>query len=1184
MPRLLKVAAAQIGAIDRKTPRPDVLNRLIALLDAAAGQGVQFVVFPEIAFTTFFPRYIIRDEVELDSYYERESPENGVVDSPNVAPFFAHARQLGIDVSIGYAEKTPEGIPYNTSCYVSGKSGNVISKYRKVHLPGTLEPFDEDPHTTNQLEKRYFIPGDLGFKAFRAQSLVPRGSSSPETSSPVIGQLICNDRRWSEAWRVYGLQGVEIMCIGFNTTAYAPQLWGGDQSISRERARDGAMFHHKLVVQANAYTNATYCITAARAGWDDGHFELIAGSMIVDPEGHIVAESRTVDDELVVADIDLDACLPGKERTFCFAKHRRPEHYGMIVSQKGVVEPAEPPRPPAMSAPSNEQRAPRAVSPRDRDWKRCQKKATLRELSSCNQRSESRNDRQYLHLTAMPPQTTDESIQQQHQQQRTHPTHYYFEPGGRPFRSRKNRPCDSCRRTKTRCTIGAVGPPCFECVQTKKNCTFEEGPPARKHRTLVIERQADSVGPLHTLANAAASMPTSAGSLHKDHNTTGLMSSGSPDAVGGKIHPSPHSVTSLDLESSEAFEPHVLTAILTDDLLPISTGANHPGAPHARQISTNSQKPVYVVFAPRPDVRTSHDPGVQVLYRVRSLLKALPCRTKEEELLQIYFNRVHPAFPILPLMKNMGEFPPYLLSAIYATAFNHLRDLREMSAAAWSFVHAPNVTDPGIDSPRLSTIAAAVLDIGARPTVDPRGNYLTLAKTIAHAQLLGLHLNPMKWSIPSWEKDLRIRLWWGLRIHDAWMSFLNSRPSHMQVHNTDIPLPSTSSLTSAFDNPNLGLSCRAFSSLCCLADIVARLQNEICTIKSQEKLKEVKLQEVASLERNTNDLVFKWRKEIANPTERQPGVKAVDYIAQLTDDDLEEFWLCYSSHIISSLLSSLIRICLASLSSAEGEADADEDMTPQSTSMASHPWPSRSTALLVDPPYAHAVALHLLSRLTGFLRTARDQGRWDVADPALTRASSVISRLKTWEESMENTNMILALEGHIFPYPVQPMQWQQGVAQAPTPQHHMSPAVINPEMGVSLTPSPGTYAFPQSNHLQHQHTSTPTSSVAQHGYSSPASAQVDQRTPTPPHHVPQMYADAYSSGVYVSVTHNAGQTPPEMDESETPLPQILGPDLDMLGMDGVTFWTPWMSNIGIDGNGNIDETLTNYNFGRPAGW
>ena len=52
-----------------------------------------------------------------------------------------------------------------------------------------------------------------------------------------------------------------------------------------------------------------FCITSARCGWDDGKFELITGSMVVDPNGHIVAENKTDGDEVVVADIDLDACV-----------------------------------------------------------------------------------------------------------------------------------------------------------------------------------------------------------------------------------------------------------------------------------------------------------------------------------------------------------------------------------------------------------------------------------------------------------------------------------------------------------------------------------------------------------------------------------------------------------------------------------------------------------------------------------------------------------------------------------------------------------------------------------------------------------------------------------------------------------------------------------------------------------
>jgi len=141
MPRHLRVAAAQVGRIDRfsdqstTTPRSEVLSRLIALLEAADKQSVKLVVFPEITFTTFFPRYLINDEAELDSFFEVEDTETGIASSPNVKPFFDRASQLGIDVVVGYAEKSPEG-NYNTASYVS--NGQALTKYRKVHLPGTF--------------------------------------------------------------------------------------------------------------------------------------------------------------------------------------------------------------------------------------------------------------------------------------------------------------------------------------------------------------------------------------------------------------------------------------------------------------------------------------------------------------------------------------------------------------------------------------------------------------------------------------------------------------------------------------------------------------------------------------------------------------------------------------------------------------------------------------------------------------------------------------------------------------------------------------------------------------------------------------------------------------------------------------------------------------------------------------
>ena len=100
------------------------------------------------------------------------------------------------------------------------------------------------------------------------------------------------------------------------------------------------MFHNRLTVQSGAYQNSTWVAAVAKGGAEDGH-PLIAGSMIVNPDGEIVAEANTEDDELIVADCDLDATIFGKETIFDFKRHRRIEHYGRITSQAGVILPPE---------------------------------------------------------------------------------------------------------------------------------------------------------------------------------------------------------------------------------------------------------------------------------------------------------------------------------------------------------------------------------------------------------------------------------------------------------------------------------------------------------------------------------------------------------------------------------------------------------------------------------------------------------------------------------------------------------------------------------------------------------------------------------------------------------------------------------------------------------------------------
>ena len=307
MSRILTVAAGQLGPIQRAHSRAEVVRRMLTLLEQAAGNGVDLVVFPELALTTFFPRWYIEDAAELDSFFEREMP------SRDTEPLFKAAKDNGIGFYLGYAELTPEGRRFNTAILV-GKDGAIVGKYRKIHLPGhdQHEPWRAFQH----LEKRYFEVGDLGWPVWRAMG-------------GHLGMAICNDRRWPETYRVMGLQDVEMVLIGYNTPRHNPPAPDHDRLSE---------FHNQLSMQAGAYANATWVIGTAKCGVEEG-CEMIGNSSIIAPTGEVVGQAVTQDDELVIARIDLDLGKSYKATTFNFARHRQPDQYQLIVERAGARAP-----------------------------------------------------------------------------------------------------------------------------------------------------------------------------------------------------------------------------------------------------------------------------------------------------------------------------------------------------------------------------------------------------------------------------------------------------------------------------------------------------------------------------------------------------------------------------------------------------------------------------------------------------------------------------------------------------------------------------------------------------------------------------------------------------------------------------------------------------------------------------
>lgn len=313
MARHMKIAAAQLGPLHKSDDRRAATRRLVELLREAHGMGARFVVFPELAFTTFFPRWWMPDQDLVDRLYFESS-----IPSPDTQPLFDEAKKLGIGFYIGYAEKIEEGgrtRRFNTAILVA-PDGSIIGKYRKIHLPGHSE---HKPEAAFQhLEKKYFEVGDLGFRVWRFMDTI-------------TGMLICNDRRWPEAFRVLALQGAEIVALGFNTPS---------ENLHYAEPPALRVHHHLIMAQSMAFQNATWLVETAKCGFEDG-FRMFGNSVIVAPTGEIAARTVTEDDEVIAFNCDIDLAADLKRTMFNFAAHRRPEHYKLIVERVGAeVTPA----------------------------------------------------------------------------------------------------------------------------------------------------------------------------------------------------------------------------------------------------------------------------------------------------------------------------------------------------------------------------------------------------------------------------------------------------------------------------------------------------------------------------------------------------------------------------------------------------------------------------------------------------------------------------------------------------------------------------------------------------------------------------------------------------------------------------------------------------------------------------
>ena len=289
-PAVFKAAVIQLGPASPTIA--ETADRIIALINQAAKKGAVLACLPELALTPYFAAQVH----DVSPYADVKENQKAL---KRIA---AAAKAAGVACNVPYAEQVG-GDLYNSSAFVDTK-GKVIGTFRKVHIPGQKEPKEDGSFTI--MEKRYFKAGDLGFGVFDA-------------GPAKVGGLICYDRRFPESYRSLASNGAEVILIGYNT----PVTPGQKPPATIAKGRKAS----ELAMRGGAYSTASYVLGAGKAGKENG-VTYIGGSLIIAPDGEVLAQCKSAGDEVIVAELDLAKVAAARKR-WNFALNRRPDAYVM---------------------------------------------------------------------------------------------------------------------------------------------------------------------------------------------------------------------------------------------------------------------------------------------------------------------------------------------------------------------------------------------------------------------------------------------------------------------------------------------------------------------------------------------------------------------------------------------------------------------------------------------------------------------------------------------------------------------------------------------------------------------------------------------------------------------------------------------------------------------------------------
>ena len=295
MPRTLNIALLQ-HACPVNAAAQDNVETCCRLARDAAKQGAQLIVTQELFAAHYFPQ--VEDEMLCDL----AEPIPG----PTSARMADLAAELSVTISASLFEKRAPGVYHNTTA-TFGPGGELIGKYRKMHIP-------DDPRF---YEKYYFSPGDLGWQSFD----IP-----VEDNAARVGTLVCWDQWFPEAARLTAMRGAELLlyptAIGYYNDAEL-----GEPPAVREQQRDA----WQTMMRSHAIANGVYVAAANRVG-TERDLTFWGSSFVCAPDGRVIAQACPDQEEVLFAELDLDA-IEAQRRGWPFLRDRRIDAYRGLLDR-----------------------------------------------------------------------------------------------------------------------------------------------------------------------------------------------------------------------------------------------------------------------------------------------------------------------------------------------------------------------------------------------------------------------------------------------------------------------------------------------------------------------------------------------------------------------------------------------------------------------------------------------------------------------------------------------------------------------------------------------------------------------------------------------------------------------------------------------------------------------------------